>query len=223
MTFAVAWTLTRDFVGSTLVGATSAEQLDESLAAADVTLGARGAGPGRRDLPRDPLSDGLMRALARFAVAASLALLAPGCGCGPRLYDGEGTVTEVRADLRQVVIDHEDIEGLMPAMTMNFDVADPLLLEGLAPGTHVHFRLASEGESYRIVEIAAVGAAGSAGVAGRAAPRAAGSRRWRRSRSPRRPSSSSTRTARRAASPRCGARPCCWTSSTRTARGPARS
>jgi len=37
-TFAVAWTLTRDFVGSTLVGATSPEQLDETLAAAEATL-----------------------------------------------------------------------------------------------------------------------------------------------------------------------------------------
>lgn len=37
-TLAVAWTLTRDFVGSTLVGATSVDQLTESLAAADVTL-----------------------------------------------------------------------------------------------------------------------------------------------------------------------------------------
>jgi aryl-alcohol dehydrogenase-like predicted oxidoreductase len=36
--FAIAWTLSRDFVGSTLVGATSAEQLDETLAAADVAL-----------------------------------------------------------------------------------------------------------------------------------------------------------------------------------------
>ena len=38
VTFAVAWTLTRDFVGSTIVGVTSAEQLPEHLAAADVTL-----------------------------------------------------------------------------------------------------------------------------------------------------------------------------------------
>jgi aryl-alcohol dehydrogenase-like predicted oxidoreductase len=37
-TFAIAWTLTRDFVGSTLVGATSAAQLDETLAAAQATL-----------------------------------------------------------------------------------------------------------------------------------------------------------------------------------------
>jgi aryl-alcohol dehydrogenase-like predicted oxidoreductase len=35
---AVAWTLTHDFVGSTIIGATAAEQLTDSLAAAGVTL-----------------------------------------------------------------------------------------------------------------------------------------------------------------------------------------
>ncbi|MFQ5513205.1 MAG: aldo/keto reductase [Myxococcota bacterium] len=37
-TLAVAWTLSRDYVGSTLVGATSAAQLTDSLAAAERTL-----------------------------------------------------------------------------------------------------------------------------------------------------------------------------------------
>ena len=37
-TLAVAWTLIHDFVGSTIIGATSVQQLDETLAAADVTL-----------------------------------------------------------------------------------------------------------------------------------------------------------------------------------------
>ncbi len=37
-TFATAWTLSRDFVGSTLIGATSVAQLDETLAAAGMTL-----------------------------------------------------------------------------------------------------------------------------------------------------------------------------------------
>ena len=35
---AVAWTLCHDYVGATLVGATSVAQLDESLAAAEMTL-----------------------------------------------------------------------------------------------------------------------------------------------------------------------------------------
>jgi aryl-alcohol dehydrogenase-like predicted oxidoreductase len=38
VTFATAWTLAHDFVGSTLIGATSPEQLDETLAAAQVRL-----------------------------------------------------------------------------------------------------------------------------------------------------------------------------------------
>jgi aryl-alcohol dehydrogenase-like predicted oxidoreductase len=40
VTFAVAWTLSRDYVGSTIVGATRADQLDALLAAAEVTLDA---------------------------------------------------------------------------------------------------------------------------------------------------------------------------------------
>jgi aryl-alcohol dehydrogenase-like predicted oxidoreductase len=38
VTFAVAWTLSRDFVGSTLVGATRPEQLDDALRASGATL-----------------------------------------------------------------------------------------------------------------------------------------------------------------------------------------
>jgi aryl-alcohol dehydrogenase-like predicted oxidoreductase len=38
VTFAVAWTLTRDFVGSTLIGVTDPAQLDEHLAAAEVRI-----------------------------------------------------------------------------------------------------------------------------------------------------------------------------------------
>ena len=37
-TFATVWSLSHDFVASTLIGATSAEQLDETLAAAGKTL-----------------------------------------------------------------------------------------------------------------------------------------------------------------------------------------
>ena len=37
-TFATAWTLTRDFLGSTLIGATTVDQLKETLAAASVTI-----------------------------------------------------------------------------------------------------------------------------------------------------------------------------------------
>ena len=37
-TLAIAWSLVHDFVGSTIIGATHPDQLEASLAAADVTL-----------------------------------------------------------------------------------------------------------------------------------------------------------------------------------------
>jgi len=40
ITLAAAWTLTHDFVGATIIGATNPEQLKDSLAAADVTVSA---------------------------------------------------------------------------------------------------------------------------------------------------------------------------------------
>ena len=38
VTLAVAWTLTRSYVGSTIIGVTHPDQLDEHLAAAETTL-----------------------------------------------------------------------------------------------------------------------------------------------------------------------------------------
>jgi protein SCO1/2 len=94
------------------------------------------------------------------ALAAALVLTA--AACGPERYEAKGRIVEVRADLGQVMIDHEDIPGLMPAMTMNFDV-DPEIVAGLAPGDAVRFRLTRKGEIYRVVTIAKVGEAGTAG------------------------------------------------------------
>jgi protein SCO1/2 len=104
-----------------------------------------------------------MRGLRLLAACALLAAAA--CGDGRELYEAEGTVTEVRADLGQLVIDHDDIPGLMPAMTMNFD-AEAALLAGLAAGDRIHFHLAREGGSYRLVAAEKIGEAGAAGVAG---------------------------------------------------------
>ena len=49
-------------------------------------------------------------------------------------YDVQGLVLELLPEENQLVIAHEDIPGFMPAMTMNFYVADPKLFEGLSPG-----------------------------------------------------------------------------------------
>lgn len=105
-----------------------------------------------------------------------LAALALACSGGE--WQASGVVREVFPGDAQVKIEHSEIEGLMPAMTMSFDVADPALLEGLEPGQYVEFRLRREGGRYAIVALQApdsrsTGEAGSAGVAAGALARAA--------------------------------------------------
>ena len=61
VTLAVAWTLAHDFVGSTIIGATSVAQLEDSLKAADVKLARRDPRRLRRGDAGDPVPDGLKR------------------------------------------------------------------------------------------------------------------------------------------------------------------
>lgn len=55
---------------------------------------------------------------------------------GAHAYIVEGTVVELRPP-SEVVLDHEDVPGLMGPMIMPFAVADPAMLDGLKPGTRV--------------------------------------------------------------------------------------
>jgi len=96
-----------------------------------------------------------------LALATALVLFA----CGRDTFDASGIVRAVRAEERQVTIEHGAIAGLMPAMTMSFDVADAALLAGLAPGQFVEFKIAREGDRFEIIALEAPGA-GEAGVAG---------------------------------------------------------
>jgi len=91
------------------------------------------------------------RILCLASCVALAALL--DCQEGGRRYEGRGIVREVEPVLRQLVIEHEDIPGLMPAMTMNFDVADPKLLAEAKPGEAVDFEVSFDGRSYRITRL----------------------------------------------------------------------
>jgi len=81
--------------------------------------------------------------LTRASLALALccaALLA--CGVErEETYHATGFVQNTDLAHRQVTISHEEIPGFMPAMTMNFDVARPELLDGVAPGARVEFEL----------------------------------------------------------------------------------
>ncbi len=88
-----------------------------------------------------------------FWLAICVALVLA-CGGGQvERYPARGVVEGVNREYAQVLIDHEDIEGLMPAMTMSFDVPDAAVLEGLERGQVIDFVVAFDGHSYRVVEV----------------------------------------------------------------------
>src|SRR5712691_11338921 len=66
-----------------------------------------------------------------------------------------GVVRAVLTDLNVVVLTHEAVPGLMPAMTMGFKVHEPRLYQGLDIGATVRFTLKGTGPSnLEIVTIA---------------------------------------------------------------------
>jgi protein SCO1/2 len=69
-----------------------------------------------------------------FVLAAGLFL----ASCGPRepqqSYTLNGQVLSIEAPRKQLTIKHDEIKGLMPAMTMPYSVRDEKLLASVAPG-----------------------------------------------------------------------------------------
>jgi protein SCO1/2 len=106
-----------------------------------------------------------MRRAAALALAALL-LAAAGCGRRAHVHDARGVVESVDREYGQVVIAHEDIPGLMPAMTMNFDVPDAELLAALEPGQAIDFQVEFTGKAYRVIAATPRAGGGAHGEAG---------------------------------------------------------
>jgi Cu/Ag efflux protein CusF len=87
----------------------------------------------------------LFTALAALGLTLALAGCQTQTGTAPKdqakLYDVKGKVVAVDPTKQTVTLDHEDIPGLMKAMRMEFKVADPKLLDGLAAGDSVQGKL----------------------------------------------------------------------------------
>jgi Cu/Ag efflux protein CusF len=98
--------------------------------------------------------------MAWMGVALAFALAA--CG-GPASdgHPGRGIVTGVDAAARTVSLDHGDIPGLMKAMTMTFEVAPDVSLEGIEVGSEVDFRVKHEDGVYTVTMIGAASSASS--------------------------------------------------------------
>ncbi len=60
-------------------------------------------------------------------------------------YSGKGTVTKIDLTVGSVEMNHENVEGLMPAMIMEFYVTDKAMLKGLAVGEKVDFVIEYKG------------------------------------------------------------------------------
>lgn len=71
-----------------------------------------------------------------------------------RVYDIQGKVVSLDPARKVVELDHEDIPGLMKAMTMEFAVEDARLLDGLKPGDGVKGQLRVESGQYVITALA---------------------------------------------------------------------
>ena len=100
---------------------------------------------------RSPLARGGFR----IALVALVACGLVACGESGRRYEGTGRVEEVIAEEAQVVIAHDEIPGLMDAMTMSFDVSGELLA-AVTAGDRVRFTLLVSQGGMRLVELAPV-------------------------------------------------------------------
>ncbi|MDQ3088695.1 MAG: copper-binding protein [Acidobacteriota bacterium] len=68
-------------------------------------------------------------------------------------YRAVGAVQELDTEKSKIKIKHEDIEGLMPAMTMAFDVRDKNIFSQVKTGDNVVFWLESNGATLTVTEI----------------------------------------------------------------------
>ena len=104
-----------------------------------------------------------------FKVALLAVTLLTGCGSGERKsaktpagpaaavqtnsYHGVGVVKSINPKVPAIEIDHGDIEGLMPAMQMEFPVTEANLLNGIAVNDRIDFTLEDAAGVMRVTAI----------------------------------------------------------------------
>jgi protein SCO1/2 len=100
-----------------------------------------------------------MRTCSWIGFVIVFVFLAAGClekqpeKAAPKSYDVHGKVMAIRPDKTGVTLDHDDIPGLMKAMTMEFPVKDTKILDGLDVGDQVEGKLLVESGKYLITEL----------------------------------------------------------------------
>jgi Cu(I)/Ag(I) efflux system periplasmic protein CusF len=77
----------------------------------------------------------------------------PAAAVQTNTYQGVGVVKSLNPKRPGIEIAHEDIEGLMPAMQMEFEVPDGALLNGLAVNDRIDFTIEDGVGDMRVVAI----------------------------------------------------------------------
>lgn len=87
---------------------------------------------------------------------ALLALLLAGACASEQAYDITGRVVGFGDDRRTVIVEHTDVPGLMPAMTMPFTARDTSHIAGFRVGDAIRFTLHLRGDSAWIADVQAL-------------------------------------------------------------------
>jgi Cu/Ag efflux protein CusF len=97
-----------------------------------------------------------------FIVALICAGLAAGCQSAPeKHYPIRGEVISADAAKKLLTVKHGDIPGLMPAMTMTYQVAEPKQMEILRPGDKITADLVVSENKGRLEKVAVVSKGGT--------------------------------------------------------------
>ena len=77
----------------------------------------------------------------------------PAAAIASNSYNGTGIVKAIDTKRPAIEIDHQDIDGLMPAMQMEFPVSDTSLLNGIAVNDHIDFTIEATKGQMRVTAI----------------------------------------------------------------------
>jgi len=90
------------------------------------------------------------RVKRELEAARRATLTSPG---GEQRWSVRGIVRGVAPERNLLVVTHEEVPGLMSAMTMAFPTTDGKLLRGLTPGDRIEFTLKAQGNELVVVAL----------------------------------------------------------------------
>jgi protein SCO1 len=96
----------------------------------------------------------------KFRGVALVAALAVAASCSnAKTYEMRGQILGVNRDKMEILVKHEDIEGLMPAMTMPWKVQRANMLDNLGPGDLITSEIEVDDNQGVVTKITKVGTA----------------------------------------------------------------